>query len=267
MTSNPPMPSNDTNELLPVLQRGVSEFIRRCSAAGLKVKIVETYRTWAYQDELYAQGRTKPGSIVTNAQGGYSAHNYRYAFDICQNIPGKGYDESRIFTVNGKLLDFFQYCGYIWQSMGGEWGGSWASFPDKPHFQYGAGFTDAQIRNGAKIPDNTVMPWEKAASASGTAPAISAAQAPASAAASASPPAAQPSSKSIQEDDTVTQEQFNTMMDTWMNQQDAKPPSAWDTKGEFNQAKDKGITDGTRPQGIATREQVAIMVLRAAEAK
>ena len=66
------------------------------------------------------------------------------------------------------------------------------------------------------------------------------------------------------ETDIVTQAQFNTMMDEWIRQQNAKPMSDW-AKTELVEAKARGITDGTNPQGLATREQVAAMVLRAAK--
>lgn len=41
------------------------------------------FRSFAEQDKLYAQGRTnKSKPIVTNARGGYSAHNYGLAIDF-----------------------------------------------------------------------------------------------------------------------------------------------------------------------------------------
>src|SRR5690606_22511724 len=43
---------------------------------------ISGHRTWAEQDALYAQGRTKPGSIVTNAKGGQSNHNFGIAMDF-----------------------------------------------------------------------------------------------------------------------------------------------------------------------------------------
>jgi peptidoglycan L-alanyl-D-glutamate endopeptidase CwlK len=46
------------------------------------VRFAYTLRTIAEQNELYAQGRTKAGKIVTNAKGGQSYHNYGLAFDI-----------------------------------------------------------------------------------------------------------------------------------------------------------------------------------------
>ena len=42
----------------------------------IKLRIVQGYRTYREQDELYAKGRTMPGSIVTKAKGGQSNHNF-----------------------------------------------------------------------------------------------------------------------------------------------------------------------------------------------
>ena len=46
------------------------------------IRLVQTGRSIEYQNELYAQGRTKPGKIVTKAKGGSSFHNYFLAFDF-----------------------------------------------------------------------------------------------------------------------------------------------------------------------------------------
>lgn len=40
-----------------------------------KLIFTETFRSAADQDADYAKGRTEPGSIITNAQAGQSAHN------------------------------------------------------------------------------------------------------------------------------------------------------------------------------------------------
>ena len=49
---------------------------------GLRLRLSYTFRTFEEQEALYAQGRTKKGSKVTNAKGGQSIHNYGLAFDI-----------------------------------------------------------------------------------------------------------------------------------------------------------------------------------------
>ena len=55
---------------------------------GITINIISGTRTYAEQDALYAQGRTRPGNVVTNARGGYSNHNFGIAFDIGHRIMG-----------------------------------------------------------------------------------------------------------------------------------------------------------------------------------
>jgi len=117
-------------DLHPALERGARELMRRMAGVGFPhVGISSTYRNNAHQEYLFAQGRSRPGPIVTNARGGQSIHNYRLAFDIFQNIRGQEWNNP----------NFFATAGQIWQEMGGEWGGSWTSFPDRVHMQYTGG--------------------------------------------------------------------------------------------------------------------------------
>ena len=71
----------------PRLQHLAGQLIEECGRQGLSIKIGETFRTVAEQDALFAQGRTKPGNIVTNAPGSnYSSyHQWGTAFDIFRN--------------------------------------------------------------------------------------------------------------------------------------------------------------------------------------
>ena len=112
----------------PRLQRIASAWLKACAAEGITVAISETLRTAAEQDALYAQGRTKPGTIVTNAKGSsYSSyHQWGVAFDIYR-ADGRGayYDKDGFFSKVGK----------IGVALGLEWGGNWKSIVDKPHFQ------------------------------------------------------------------------------------------------------------------------------------
>lgn len=65
-----------------------------------------------------------------------------------------------------------------------------------------------------------------------------------------------------EEDDIMTQADFDRMMDNYLERRGDKPASGW--AGELLQkAKDVGITDGSRPQSFATREEVAVMILNA----
>lgn len=62
-----------------------------------------------------------------------------------------------------------------------------------------------------------------------------------------------------EEDEEMTQEQFDAMMDDYLARRAALPASEW-AKKNLAEAVEMGITDGTSPQNFATREQVALMV-------
>ncbi len=62
----------------------------------------------------------------------------------------------------------------------------------------------------------------------------------------------------------MTQEQFNRMMDSYLEERGRLPVSGW-AREEFEKAENEGIIDGTMPQAFATREQVAAMIIRSKE--
>ena len=128
----------DLNLLKPKVKMLAEQLVTACKAAGITIIVTQTLRTIAEQDALFAQGRTKPGPIVTKAKGGFSLHNYGVAFDIVPVVNGKT-DYSNATT--------FACVGEIGQRLGLEWGGAWATFPDKPHFQFLAGYTLADFQN------------------------------------------------------------------------------------------------------------------------
>lgn len=68
----------------------------------------------------------------------------------------------------------------------------------------------------------------------------------------------------IKEDIDMTKEELNKLIDERIESiltGDGTEPSKWAEK-ELSEATAAGITDGTRPRGYATREEVAAMVLR-----
>lgn len=122
--------------LLPKVQEQAREFLRRLQAAGIPAKIISGTRTYAEQDALYAQGRTKPGAVVTKARGGFSNHNFGIAWDIGIFTGGTYQPESPLYAK----------AGAIGREMGLEWGGDWKTIVDLPHFQCKTGLTLAQLR-------------------------------------------------------------------------------------------------------------------------
>lgn len=90
-------------------------------------------RTEARQAELYAQGRTTTGRKITNADGKVkkSYHQSGKAFDIYAFVDGKAsWDISHLTTIARHLQAVARSKGIEL-----EWGGSWVSFKDYPHFQ------------------------------------------------------------------------------------------------------------------------------------
>jgi hypothetical protein len=105
----------------------VIEFVTRARAAGYPIVIASGTRTMDEQRELYAQGRTKPGSIVTNANAGESAHNFGLAIDFAfGNALGKPTwpNDAPWATV-----------AQIGKDLGLVWGGDFRSFTDRPHLE------------------------------------------------------------------------------------------------------------------------------------
>lgn len=108
----------------------VDAFIAACTAQSFEVLIYCTYRSNPEQDALYAQGRTAPGHIITNAQAGQSAHNYRLAFDGCPMMGGKPLWDERLSGPHWSKY------GQLATECGMEWGGNWTgSLIEGPHCQ------------------------------------------------------------------------------------------------------------------------------------
>lgn len=93
---------------------------------GTTIRVTQALRTFAEQDALYAQGRTKPGSKVTNATGGQSIHNYGLAFDYVLMKDGVA-----DWTVNAD----WKKVAATFKAKGWEWGGDWKSLKDYPHLE------------------------------------------------------------------------------------------------------------------------------------
>ena len=122
--------------LLPIVQEKVKLFLSKAKEAGFDLRITDGHRTPQEQDYIYAQGRTRPGRIVTYAKANQSLHNFKCAIDVVDKK--KGYD-----------IDWNKL-GKIGESCGLEWGGRWTKPVDKPHFQYTGGLTLKQLQSGKR---------------------------------------------------------------------------------------------------------------------
>ena len=122
----------------PKLKETVIRLAARLAARNMSFLVTDGLRTFAEQDELFAQGRTKPGKKVTKARGGFSNHNYGLAIDSYPVISG------RVFTEipDGATQQFRKTFNAIQTAIGEEgeavgltWGGRWSDPFDPPHLQ------------------------------------------------------------------------------------------------------------------------------------
>ena len=117
--------------------------IRECEALGLHPLVTCTYRSGEEQNELYAQGRTKPGPKVTNAKAGQSFHQYRVALDLYPLVNGKP-------DFSGKSLDWHKIAAVL-KKHGFEWAFEWKRFKEMPHFQMTGGHPLSYFQQGGKL--------------------------------------------------------------------------------------------------------------------
>src|SRR6188768_1104167 len=140
--------------LHPSVRAEVKQLIEQAESGfppSMAIRIVQGLRTIKEQNDLYAQGRTKPGNIVTNAKGGSSFHNYGLAIDfaILTDKDGNGSFEDLSWDIkkdNDKdgIADWLEVVK-IFEAAGWSWGGKWASLKDYPHLEKTFGYTWRQL--------------------------------------------------------------------------------------------------------------------------
>ncbi|MBU1102062.1 M15 family metallopeptidase, partial [Patescibacteria group bacterium] len=107
-------------------------FIPTAAVYGYTLRISSGFRTVAEQDQLYKQGRTVDGHIVTEAPGGKSIHNFGFAVDVV--------DRWREYDIDWeKLAKIGTYCGLEPSEEG-----------DISHFENRDGLTTADFVAGRR---------------------------------------------------------------------------------------------------------------------
>jgi peptidoglycan L-alanyl-D-glutamate endopeptidase CwlK len=148
-------------KLHPLLRVEALLIYREVLAVGVQIRITCTMRSFAEQDELYKQGRSKPGPVATQVKGGYSYHNYGLAVDFCLLLKeGKEISYDRILDSDHDKEADWQEVVAVFKKYGWEWGGDWLKFKDYPHFQKTTGlkvdtllkmYNSNQLENGYPI--------------------------------------------------------------------------------------------------------------------
>lgn len=114
---------NLVNPKLSAIVTRMAEFMDQ---SGISFRITQGMRTWTEQDALYAQGRTVPGQIVTNAKGGESWHNFGCAVDFVPML-----NSLPMWDRAHGGWDAIIKCGKAMNLVSG----SEFTKPDYPHFQ------------------------------------------------------------------------------------------------------------------------------------
>jgi peptidoglycan L-alanyl-D-glutamate endopeptidase CwlK len=130
------MASRSLDDLAPPVKAAALRMVELCkghTSGGqpLGVLIYCTMRSNAEQAALYAQGRTTPGPVLTNAGPGQSLHNpdkhgKAWAFDAVPTLGGKP-----MWSDNAAL----RLMGLAGKEAGLEWAGDWHGFKERVHFQ------------------------------------------------------------------------------------------------------------------------------------
>jgi peptidoglycan LD-endopeptidase CwlK len=148
-------------KLHPKIRDEVKALIEKAESkllATVAVRVVQGLRTFAEQQALYEQGRTKPGNRVTNSKAGQSYHNFGLAIDFALLIDKDGngsyetlsWDLLKDHDKDGiadwlEVVDVFEDAGYTW-------GGRFNSIKDNPHLEknFGVHWKELLRRHNAK---------------------------------------------------------------------------------------------------------------------
>lgn len=134
----------------------------RAAAATLEPEIYlcaySGLRTAKQQNDDFAEGRTVPGKIITNARAGESMHNYGLAADIVPYLEG----DSGALNWEATSPPYIRMVSAL-KAQGLAWGGDWIHFKDMDHFQLASvpPSPDAQMQADYANGENLQLIWNK----------------------------------------------------------------------------------------------------------
>ena len=98
------------------LAKACMQIIQSAKNLGYSLIVAEGYRSAEKQNSYYAQGRTKPGKVITYKKGNEGKHTQRKAVDFDFVVNGK---QSNAQNNNWNVIgQFAKELGLIW---GGDW--------------------------------------------------------------------------------------------------------------------------------------------------
>ena len=99
---------------------------------GIKVRVLETLRDKARQEELEAAGKSRVK---------FGWHNVGLALDFAT------FNEAGVYQTDDASMLYLR-CGLVAEALGCTWGGRWTNLKDYGHIEYHPGMTLQQFLNG-----------------------------------------------------------------------------------------------------------------------
>ncbi|WP_279587256.1 M15 family metallopeptidase [Jeotgalibacillus salarius] len=150
--SNRPLPQG----LHPAVEEKRDELVLKSAEQEINIVITDGFRSFDEQDDIYAQGRTRDGNIVSNARGGESYHNYGLAIDFAlQTEDDVIWDMDYDGNENGQS-DWMEVVE-IAKNLGFTWGGDFRGFKDYPHFEMRFGLSIRELKRGERPEEGPVI--------------------------------------------------------------------------------------------------------------
>jgi hypothetical protein len=130
------MVDRELGHLYPAFREKVSRILSALNAwcgahlPGHRAALAEGFRSLSRQKELYAQGRTAPGPVVTQKDGVHHASNHQtgLAADIAFVV-----DDGLTWDVPGDAWAYLQHLAHGEQLVSGS---DWPHFKDEPHIEW-----------------------------------------------------------------------------------------------------------------------------------
>lgn len=114
------------SEVCPTLASKIGQLSDALIAQGTAIRVTDGLRSWNKQSQLYQQGRSTPGKIVTNAPPGFSWHEFGLAVDLVPMDPLPDWNEAhpvwQIMIAAAKSIGLYS-------------GSQFVHIKDEPHVQ------------------------------------------------------------------------------------------------------------------------------------
>ena len=129
--------SNRSNARLDTCHEDLQELFREV-VKYFDCTIIEGHRSSMRQADLYAQGRTRPGKIVTHKDGVTNKSKHQTSPSIAVDVvpyfakqPHIRWDDANRFHEMAGFVQAFA----LGMNIKTKWGGHWRRFVDLPHWQ------------------------------------------------------------------------------------------------------------------------------------